>query len=331
MQFDRLKRREFFTLLSGAVTCPLTARAQQPAGIAAIGFLGAGIQSRYPPLLESYRQSLAEAGYIEQRNLAIEYRFAEGRYDQLPVMATDLVRRHVAVIVATPTPAALAAKAATASLPIVFYAPDDPIKLGLVRSLARPGGNATGVSALLSELSAKQFGLLRELLPSASRFGLLVNPNNQNAEVITNDVKSAAVAIGVEISIARASDSSDIESAFAALVRDKVNALIVGTDPFFFQRRVQLTMLATRHALPAVYNVREYTETGGLMSYGTSQTEAFRQMATYTARILNGEKPADLPVVQSTRFDFVINLPTARALGLTFPPGLLAIADDVFE
>jgi putative ABC transport system substrate-binding protein len=323
-----MRRREFITLLGTAAAWPVTARAQ-PA--TEIGFLGAGTQSRYPALLESFRQSLADAGYIKHRNLAIEYRFAEGRYDQLPAMATDLVRRHVAVIVATPTPAALAAKAATTSLPIVFNAPDDPIKLGLVRGIARPGGNATGVSTLLSELSAKQLGLLRELLPSASRFGLLVNPNNQNAEVITNDVRSAAVAIGVEISIAQASDSSDIELAFAALVRDKVNALLVGTDPFFVQRRVQLTTLATRHALPAIYNVREYIETGGLMSYGTSQTEAFRQMATYTARILNGEKPADLPVVQSIKFDFAINLPTARALGITVPPMLLARADEVIE
>jgi putative ABC transport system substrate-binding protein len=216
-------------------------------------------------------------------------------------------------------------------IPIVFGVSEDPVKLGLVASIARPGGNATGVSFPLSELGAKQLGLLRELVPAASRVGLLVNPNNENAKAIISDLESAAATVGVEIDVVRAADSREIEGAFTALARDKVHALVVGTDPFFFSQRVQLVTLAMRHALPTVYNVREYAEAGGLMSYGTSTTEALRQMGAYTARILKGEKPIDLPVVQSTKFDFVINLPTARTLGLAIPPMLLARADEVIE
>ena len=263
--------------------------------------------------------------------MAIEYRWAEGQYDRLPAMVSELLRRHVAVIAAVSTPSALAAKTATTMIPIVFGVSEDPVKLGLVASIAQPGGNATGVSYLLSELGAKQLGLLRELVPAASRFGLLVNPNNENAEAITGDLKAAAATIGVEIDVVRATDSHEIEEAFVALIRDKVHALVVGTDPFFYNRRVQLATLATRHALPTIYNVRAYAEAGGLMSYGTNLEEAYRQMGAYTARILKGEKPIDLPVVQSTKFDFVINLPTARALGLTIPPMLLARADEVIE
>ena len=252
--------------------------------------------------------------------MAIEYCCAEGQYDRLPAMVSELLRRQVAVIAALRTPSALAAKTATTRIPIVFSITEDPVKLGLVASVARPGGNATGVSYLLSELAPKQLGLLRELLPAASRFGLLVNPKNENAETITRDLKAAAAKIGVEIDVVRATDSHEIEEAFVALIRDKVHALVVGTDPFFYNRRVQLATLATRHALPTIYNVRAYAEAGGLMSYGTSLTEAGRQMGAYTARILKGEKPIDLPVAQSTKFDFVINLLTARALGLTVPP-----------
>ena len=332
MQFDRLRRRDFIALFGGAAaTWPLAARAQQFAmpviGLLSAGSRASGAQVAAPAL----RKGLAEAGYVEGTNVLIEYRYADGQYDRLREMATDLSHRPIEVIVASPTPAALAAKAATDTLPIVFAVPDDPVKLGLVASLARPGGNATGVSFLLSNLGAKQLGLLRELVPLASRFGLLVNPNNENAEAVVRDLKAAAVGIGVEIKIVRATDSSEIETAFAALVSDKVHAFVVGTDPFFYTRRVQLTTLATRHALPAVYNVREYAEAGGLMSYGTSLTETYRQVGAYTARILKGAKPADLPVVQSTKFDFVINLPTARALGLEVPPTLLARADEVIE
>jgi putative tryptophan/tyrosine transport system substrate-binding protein len=263
--------------------------------------------------------------------VAIEYRWSEGEYDRLPAMVSELLRRNVAVIAALGTPSAVAAKTATTMIPIVFGVSEDPVKLGLVASIAQPGGNATGVSYLLSELGAKQLGLLHELVPAANRFGLLVNPNNENAEAITGDLKAAAATIGVEIDVVRATDSHEIEEAFVALIRDKVHALVVGTDPFFYNRRVQLATLATRHALPTIYNVRAYAEAGGLISYGTSLTEAYRQMGAYTARILKGEKPIDLPVVQSTKFDFVINLPTARALGLTIPPMLLARADEVIE
>ena len=267
-----------------------------------------------------FRKALAEAGYIEGRNVAIEYRWAEGRYDRMPAMAAELVRRQVAVIVASPTPPALAAKAATATVPIVFGVTDDPVKLGLVSSLARPDGNATGVYFFLSDLAAKQLGLLRELAPGATRIGLLVNPDNANAEAVTREMAAAASAIGVQIEVIRASDSPAIDAAFAALVRNKTGALVVGADPFFFSRRVQLATLATRHAIPAVYTVREFPEAGGLMSYGTSLTEVFRQIGIYAGRILKGAKPTDLPVVQSTKFDFVINLTTAKALGLEVPP-----------
>jgi ABC-type uncharacterized transport system substrate-binding protein len=296
-----------------------------------IGFLSSASADPVAYLIAAFRQGLSEAGYVEGRNVAIEYRWAEGQYDRLPAMVGELLRRDVAVIAALGTPSALAAKTATTMIPIVFGVSEDPVKLGLVASIARPGGNATGVSYLLSELGAKQLGLLRELVPAASRFGLLVNPNNENAEAITSDLKAAAATIGVEIDVVRATDSRGIEEAFVALIRDKVHALVVGTDPFFYNRRVQLATLATRHALPTIYNVRAYAEAGGLISYGTSLTEAYRQMGVYTARILKGEKPIDLPVVQSTKFDFVINLPTARALGLTIPPMLLARADEVIE
>jgi putative ABC transport system substrate-binding protein len=324
-------RRKFITLLGGtAAAWPLAAQAQQPA-MPVVGYLSALSEAQAAHQLAAFRGGLTEGGFVEGQNVAIQFRWADGQYDRLPAMATALVRRQVAVIVAHPTPAALAAKAATASLPIVFNSPDDPIKLGLVTSIARPDGNDTGVSSLLSELGGKQLGLLRELVPAVSLVGLLANPKNENAEVIIKDLKVAAAAIGVEISIVQASDSHEIEAAFAALVRNKVHALVVGTDPFFYARRLQIVTLATRHALPAVYNVREYAEAGGLMSYGTSLTEAFRQVGAYAARILKGEQPSNLPVVQSTKFDFVINLPTARALGLTVPPMLLARADEVIE
>jgi putative tryptophan/tyrosine transport system substrate-binding protein len=324
-----MRRREFITLLGGAAaTLPLAARAQQ-AAMPAIGVLSSSTSA--DPVVAAFRQGLSEAGYVEGRNVAIEYRWADGQYDRLPAMVSELLRRHVAVIAAVGTPSALAAKTATTMIPIVFGVSEDPVKLGLVASIAQPGGNATGVSYLLSELGAKQLGLLRELLPAASRFGLMVNPHNENAEAITGDLKAAAATIGVEIDVVRATDSHEIEEAFAALIHDKVHALVVGTDPFFYNRRLQLATLAMRHVLPTIYNVRAYAEAGGLMSYGTSLTEAYRQMGAYTARILKGEKPIDLPVVQSTKFDFMINLPTARALGLAIPPMLLARADEVIE
>jgi putative ABC transport system substrate-binding protein len=313
-----MRRREFITLLGGAAAWPLAARAQQPA-MPLVGYLHAGLLGPHAPFVAVFRQSLAEAGYVEGRNVAIEYRWSEGQYDQLPAMVAELVRRQPAVIVALTIPAAIAAKAANTTIPIVFYVAGDPVKLGLVAGLARPGGNATGVNFFLAELGAKQLGLLRELVPTATRIGLLVNPTNANVEGVTKDVTGAARVIGVQLDIVRASDSREIEVAFATLVRNRVDALLIGADPFFSNRRLQLATLATRHGIPAVYSIREFVEAGGLMSYGTSQTEAYREVGIYTGRILKGAKPADLPVMQSTKFELVINLPTARAIGLDGP------------
>jgi putative tryptophan/tyrosine transport system substrate-binding protein len=326
-----MRRRDFISLLGGAAaTWPLAARAQQ-ASMPVIGWLGSGSPGPSAPVVTVFRQGLAEAGYVEGRNVAIEYRWAEGQYDRLPALAAELVRRQVAVIVATPIPAALAAKAATATIPIVFSAAADPVNLGLVGSLARPGGNATGVHFFQAELSAKQLGLLRELRPNAARIGVLVNPANANVEGLTKDVAAAAAALGVEIESVHARDSREIEEAFATLVHNKASALLVGADSFFFNRRVQLATLAARHAIPAVFFNREFAEAGGLMSYGSSLSEMNRQLGVYTGRILKGAKPDELPVVQSTKFELVINLATAKALGLEIPPMLLAHADEVIE
>jgi putative ABC transport system substrate-binding protein len=327
MLVGRTHRRAFIAGLGSAAAWPVVGRAQQTMPV--IGFLGPTVPN--VRLLSVFRQSLAEADYVEGRNVAIEYRWAEGQYDRLPMLAAELVRSRVAVIVASPTPAALVAKGATATVPIVFGVTDDPVKLGLVSSLARPDGNATGVFFFLSELAAKQLGLLRELAPAAARVGLLVNPNNANVEAVTREMAAAASSIGVQIEVARASDSSAIDAAFAGFSQNKTAALVVGADPFFFSSRVQLATLAARYAIPAVYTVREFPEAGGLMSYGTSLTEAFRQIGVYTGRILKGAKPSNLPVVQSTKFELVINLKTANTLGIDVPPGLSARADAVIE
>jgi putative tryptophan/tyrosine transport system substrate-binding protein len=325
------RRREFVAFFGAAVAWPVTARAQQ-AAMPVIGYLGAASPHAGVQIVAALRQSLAEAGYVEGRNVMIESHWAEGQYDRLPALALEMVRRQVSVIVATGgTAAALAAKAATTTIPLVFSVTDDPVALGLVASLARPGGNATGVTFLLAERGAKQLGLLRELVPTATRIGLLVNPNNTTSKAQTNEVMAAASAAGATIDVVRASDSREIEAAFAALVQNRADALLVGTDPFLFSRRVQLATLAARHGLPAIYPVRENAEVGGLMSYGTSLTEVYRQVSAYTVRILKGAKPADLPVVRSTKFELVINLPTARALGLDVSPMLLARADEVIE
>jgi putative ABC transport system substrate-binding protein len=330
---NRLTRRTIITLLAGAAIAsrPHVASAQQSA-LPVIGYLGAGSPGASAHMMAILRKSLAEAGYVEGRSVVIDARWAEGQYDRLSAMAAELVGRQVAVIVATGGSApAVAAKAATTTIPIVFSVTDDPVKLGLVSSLARPGGNATGVSFLLSALGAKQLGLLREMVPSAKRFGLLVNPNNTNADPVTREVTAAASAIGVQVDVVRASDIRALEAALAALVRRRADALLVGADPFFYSHRIQLATLATRHAVPAIYNVREYAEVGGLMSYGTNLTEVYRQIGSYTGRILKGGKPADLPVVQSTKFELVINLKTAKALGLDIPPKLLALADEAID
>src|SRR5262245_8656644 len=327
-----MRRREFLTLLGCMSAWPLAARAQQPDPMAVVGYLGTASPAAGVQIMTALRQSLAEAGYVEGRNVEIDSHWAEGRYDRLPALAAEMVRRRVAVIIATGgTAAALAAKAATTTIPIVFSVTDDPVALGLVDSLARPGGNATGVTFLLAELGAKQLGLLRELVPTAKRIGLLVNPNNTTSKAQTSDVVAAASAAGATIDVVSASDSREIEAAFAALVRNSANALLVGTDPFLYSRRVQLATLAARHAIPAIYPVRENADVGGLMSYGTSLTEVYRHVGAYTVRILKGAKPADLPVVRSIKFEFVINLPTARALGLDVSPMLLARADEVIE
>ncbi len=313
---------------------PLSARAENSA-IPIVAHISAGNSAGAPGyLLSALRQGLADGGFVAGRNVVIESYWAEGQYDQLPNMVSELVRRRVAVIVATPTAAALAAKAATADIPIVFAVADDPVKLGLVSSLARPDGNATGVNFYIAELglSAKRLALLRELVPKATRIAALINPKNAaNADAVIKDMAAAGSAAGLEIELIYANDSGQIEAAFGTLIRKRIDALLVGTDPFFFSRRLQLATLATRHAIPAIYTVREYPEAGGLMSYGTSLSEVFQQLGTYTSRILKGEKPTDLPVAQAVRFELVINMPTARALGLDIPATLLARADEVIE
>ena len=274
---------------------------------------------------------MKEAGYEDGQNVTIEYRWAEGRYERLPTQAADLVRRQVSVIAATSTPAILVAKASTSTIPIVFTTGADPVKLGFVASLNQPGGNTTGVSFFTSEMGSKQAGLVRELIPAAAHVGLLVNPNFPATDAQTRDVTTAAAAIGFQIDVMRASDSREIEAAFAALVRNRADALLVGSDSYFVSRRLQIATLAARHAIPAIYPLRDFAEAGGLMSYGASQTEAYRQAGIYTGKILKGAKPADLPVMRSTKFELVINLPTARAIGLEIPPTLLARADEVIE
>jgi putative ABC transport system substrate-binding protein len=326
-----VKRREFITLLGGAAAWPLVVRAQQAAK-PVVGVLFPGSREAAMNLLPVFRQGLNDTGFREGQNVTIEYRFAEGQSNRLPELVADLIRRKVTVIV-TPgsTPAALAAKAATTTIPIVFSVGDDPAKLGLVASLNRPGGNATGVNFFTAELGPKVLGLLRQLLPSAARVGTLFNPNNPTSEAWARDVTAAASAVGVRIDVIKASDGREIEGAFATLIQNRADALLVGADPLFFSRRIQLATLASRHAIPAVYFLREFAEAGGLMSYGTPLSEVYRQLGIYTGRILKGARPADLPIMQTTKFELVINLNTARALGLAIPADLLALADEVIE
>ena len=316
-------RRKFITLLgSAAAVWPLAARAQQQA-MPVVGFLNPASPDIIADRVRAFRQGLKETGYVESENVAILYRWAEGQYNRLPALAADLVRRRVAVIVAAGgPPSAFAAKAATATIPIVFNVPDEPVRLGLVASLARPGGNLTGINFISAELVAKRLDLLRELVPAATRIAVLVNPANAtNTETTLRDAQSAARAIGLQIQVVNASTSGEIDTAFATLLRQRPVALFVGSDSFFNNRRVQLVHLASHHAVPATYGGRDFAVAGGLMSYGADITDAYRQAGVYAGRILKGAKPADLPVMQSTKFELVINAQTARMLGITVPPG----------
>jgi putative ABC transport system substrate-binding protein len=324
-----MKRREFITLLGGAAGWPLTASAQQPA-MPVIGFLHPS--SPDPYRLRAFREGLKDAGFSEGENVAIEYRWADNQIDRLPALAAELVRRRVAVIASGGPPAVFAAKAATTTIPIVFVVGEDPVKLGLVTSLARPGGNLTGINFLAVELAAKRLELLRELVPGATRITVLVNPANATTtESTLRDVGAAARAMGLQIQVFNVSTIREIDAAFATLVSERPDALFVANDPFLIDRRVQLAQLAARHSVPATHQDRLYAEVGGLMSYGASVGDAWRQVGVYTGRILKGAKPTDLPVVQSTKFELVINASTARMLGLTVPDKLLATADEVIE
>jgi putative ABC transport system substrate-binding protein len=323
-------RREFITLLGAATAWPFAAGAQQPA-VPVIGFLSSSALADRARYLPAFRQGVRETGYVDGQNVVIEYRWAQDQHDVLPDLAADLVRRQVTVIAAHDTPSSIVAKAATTTIPIVFAGGGDAVELGLVASLNRPGGNVTGVTFVNAELGAKLLGLLHELQPGAVRVGVLVDPNYAPTQSFVSDVQAAALSIGKQIEVLEAPTGRDIDTAFARLAQKPIDALLVGPGPSLINRRVQLATLATYHRVPAIYSWREAAEVGGLMSYGTSLSDAYRQAGVYTGRILKGEKPADLPVIQSSKFEFVINLNTARAFGLSFPPGLLAIADEVIE
>ena len=324
-----MRRRDFIALVgSGVAGWPIAARAQQQWPV--IGFLNGSSAWESAHIVAAFRQGLSEIGYVDGRNVVIDYRWAEGRYDRLPVLAADLVRRQVAVI-ASNTPATIAAKAATTTIPIVFSSGGDPIKLGFVASLNRPGGNVTGVSFFSAKLEAKRLGILRELVPTAAMIAVLLNPKFPDIEAQSQEVQEAARSLALQIQILRASTERDLDTTFATLAELRAEGLLVGADPFLYSRRDYIVELASRHAIPAIYEQREFAAAGGLMSYGTNITDAYRQVGIYTGRVLKGEQPADLPVVQSTRFEFIINLKTAKTLNLEVPPGLSARADEVIE
>jgi len=327
-----MKRRAFITLLGGAAASwPIAARAQQPA-MPVIGWLSSASPDGFTERLRGFRQGLKDIGYVERENVAIEYRWAENQMDRLPELAADLVRRQVAMIAAPNGVSALAVKAVTTTIPIVFLAPEDPVRYGLVASLARPGGNLTGINVFTGELSAKRLEILREIVPGAARVAVLINPTNPaTMEPTVRDVEAAARAMGLQIQALNASTSREIDAAFASFGRERPDAVFVSLDTFLNSRRAQLVNLASRHALPATFSNRDFVEIGGLMSYGTNLADAFRQLGVYTGRILKGAKPAELPVLQSDKFELVINHQTARMLGLTVPDKLLVAADEVIE
>jgi putative ABC transport system substrate-binding protein len=329
---SEMRRREFITLLGGAAAAwPLAARAQQPA-MPVIGFLNGTSAAAWGRFVESFRHGLGETDFIEGQNVAIEFRWAEGQYDRLPVLAAELVRRRVAVIVATGGDASgRAAKAATATIPIVFTSGADPVREGLVASFNQPGGNATGVNVLLAAMEGKRLALLREMVPTAALIAVLLNPAIPYFDSQLNDVQAAARSVGQQLHILRASNDGEIDAAFAAAAELRAGALLVTADPFLFSRRERLVGLASRYAIPAIYELREYAAAGGLMSYGISLAEVYRLVGVYTGRILKGDKPADLPVLQPTKFELVINLKTAKALGLNVPLQLQQLADEVIE
>jgi ABC-type uncharacterized transport system substrate-binding protein len=327
-----MKRREFITLLGGAAASwPLGARAQQPA-MPLVGFLSGGSQGSVAHLVAEFAQGLKESGYVEGQNVTIEYRYANGQYDRLPTLATELLGRGAGVLVSSGPQAALAAKAATTTVPVLFVVAVDPVTTGLVLSLNRPGGNVTGMTFMARALAAKRLELLHELIPNATVISMLVNPNNPTAEADIGQVQAAARSLGLQVDIVNASTERDLTSIFATLNRRRLGALFVSGDPFFFSRRDQLGALSARHAIAATYDRREFVIAGGLMSYGAADfADAYRQVGIYASKILKGAKPADLPVMQSTKFEFVINVKRAKALGLEIPDKLLALADEVIE
>jgi putative ABC transport system substrate-binding protein len=332
MQFDQLKRREFITLLGGAAAAwPLAARGQQPA-MPVIGFLGSPSAATWVPFVSAFQRGLKETGYAEGENVTIEYRWADGQYDRLPALAADLVQRQVAVIFAAGSAApAIAAKGATSSIPIVFAHGVDPVQFGLVASLNRPGGNVTGINFLAAGLGEKALALIHEVIPSVAVAGMFVNPNNPNAESVTRNARETARSLGLQLHILNAGTAAEIESAFATFREQRIGMFASGADPFLLGQRDQFVGLAARDSVPAIYFAREFVTAGGLMSYGTSVADAYRRAGIYTGKILKGAKPADLPVEQSTRFEFVLNLRTAKSLGLNIPDKLLALTDEVIE